>query len=305
MGVPVVKVMDFRKKYGNFTAVDGISFEVSKGEIYGILGPNGAGKTSTLECLEALRSPDGGIMEIMGINPARQPHKLRDIIGVQLQSSGLPDSMTVSEAMKFFSSYHGISPKYDLLERLGLEDKMSTQYHMLSGGQKRRLVLALAIAHNPAVLILDEPTAALDVQSRVELHSLMSELKEKGTTILLATHDMAEAEKMADRIAILLKGRIVAEGTPNEITATGSGLTKVSVRTAGTCLQNDSAVFINTEKHAVNDEYFIYYTSAPGPAVSQIIAYIASEGDTLIDLRVERPSLEERFLEITGVGGAK
>lgn len=304
MSEPIIKVKDFIKKYGKFTAVSGISFEVKKGEIFGLLGPNGAGKTSTLECLEGLRNADGGTMEIMGVDPCKQSGKLKDIIGVQLQSSGLPANITVREAMKFFSAYHGTAPRYDLLERLGLKEKMSTQYHMLSGGQQRRLVLALAITHNPAVVILDEPTAALDVQSRVELHELMSELKQNGTTIILATHDMAEAEKMSDRIAILLNGRIVATGTPKEITSTGSGLTKISVRTSGTSLKNTDSIFANITSHIISDDYFVYYTTSPGPAVMEIITHIDTNKDTLIDLRVERPSLEERFLEITGTGGA-
>lgn len=304
MNEPIVKVDNFVKRYGKLTAVSGISFEVYKGEIFGLLGPNGAGKTSTLECLEGLRNPDGGTMRIMGVDPARQHGRLRDIIGVQLQSSGLPSNITVYEAMKFFSAYHGTAPRYDLLERLGLKDKMSTQYHMLSGGQQRRLALALAISHNPAVVILDEPTAALDVQSRVELHDLMYELKQNGTTIILATHDMAEAEKMSDRIAILLKGKIAATGTPKEITSTGSGVTKISVRTSGPSLKNSSNSFTNIIRHNISDDYFVYYTTSPGPAVMEIISHIDSSKDTLIDLRVERPSLEDRFLEITGTGGA-
>jgi ABC-2 type transport system ATP-binding protein len=298
----VVKVKNFKKSYGSFTAVDSISFDVNKGEIFGLLGPNGAGKTSTLECLEGLRIPNGGEIEILGVNPVSQPGKLKDIIGVQLQSSGLPDSITVKEAMKLFSAYHGIAPRYDILERFNLGSKMSAQYHSLSGGQQRRLVLAIAVAHNPAVLILDEPTAALDVQSRVELHEIMKELRDKGTTIILATHDMAEAEKLSDRIAILLKGKIVALGTPKEITAAGSSLTKVSVRTFNGCLLNSKNIFEDVLNQTVSEEYFICYTPEPGSLVSKIIAHINSKGDTLIDLRVERPSLEERFLEITSVG---
>lgn len=301
----IVKVKDFKKNYGEFTAVKGISFEVQKGEIFGILGPNGAGKTSTLECLEGLRVPDGGTMEIMGINPAKHFHKLKDIIGVQLQSSGLPPSITVSEAMKVFSAYHNISPRYDLLERIGLKSKMNVQYQLLSGGEQRRLVLALAIAHNPSVVILDEPTAALDVQSRVELHELMKELRDKGTTIILATHDMAEAEKMTDRIAIMLNGEIVVTSTPKEITSSGSTLTKISVRTAGECLKTSKALFENITKQVTIEDYFVYYTSDPGLVVTQIINYITAQKDELIDLRVERPSLEERFLEITSIGGTK
>jgi len=283
--------------------VDGISFEVQRGEIFGLLGPNGAGKTTTLESLEGLRAPDGGILQVMGVDPTRESRKLRNLIGVQLQTSGLPDSMRVDEAMRFFCAYHGVAPRYDLLERLGLSDKTSAQYHTLSSGLQRRLELAVAVAHNPPVVLLDEPTAGLDVPSRIELHDLMRELQTGGTTIILATHDMAEAEKMADRVAILLRGRIAATGTPRELTATGAGLTKVSVLTEGHSLSETSVTFPAVSQQAFKDEYAIYYTTAPGPTVSAIIARIEAQGDTLIDLRVERPSLEERFLEITGTGG--
>ena len=305
MNDSIIEATDFRKTYGDLVAVDGISLEVKRGEIFGLLGPNGAGKTSTLETLEGLRSPDGGSLQVMGINPTREPHKLRKLVGVQLQTSGLPDSIRVNEAMELFCAYHNVAPNYDVLKRLGLEEKMSRQYYMLSAGQKRRLALALAIAHNPSVLFLDEPTAGLDVPSRIELHKLMGELKEADTTIMLATHDMAEAEKLADRVAILLRGRIVATGTPRELTATGSGLTKVSVRTSGSSLSDPDIAFPAVTQHSVKDEYTIYYSTDPGPTVSAIIAHIKEQKDTLVDLRVERPSLEERFLELTGTRNAE
>ncbi len=283
--------------------MDGISFEVQRGEIFGLLGPNGAGKTTTLESLEGLRAPDGGILQVMGVDPTRESRKLRNLIGVQLQTSGLPDSMRVDEVMRFFCAYHGVAPNYHLLDRLGLAEKMSAQYHTLSSGQKRRLELAVAVAHTPPVVFLDEPTAGLDVPSRIELHNLMRELQTGGTTIILATHDMAEAEKMADRVAILLRGRIAVTGTPRELTATGAGLTKVSVLTEGHSLSETSVTFPAVSQQAFKDEYAIYYSTDPGLTVSAIIAHIEAQGDTLIDLRVERPSLEERFLEITGTRG--
>ena len=283
--------------------MDGISFEVQRGEIFGLLGPNGAGKTTTLESLEGLRVPDGGFLQVMGVDPARESRKLRNLIGVQLQTSGLPDSMRVDEVMRFFCAYHGVAPNYHLLDRLGLAEKMSAQYHTLSSGQKRRLELAVAVAHTPPVVFLDEPTAGLDVPSRIELHDLMRELQTGGTTIILATHDMAEAGKMADRVAILLRGRIAVTGTPRELTATGAGLTKVSVLTEGHSLSETSVTFPAVSQQAFKDEYAIYYSTDPGPTVSAIIAHIEAQGDTLIDLRVERPSLEERFLEITGARG--
>ena len=300
----VIQVTDFRKTYGDFVAVDGISFEVGQGEIFGLLGPNGAGKTSTLESLEGLRAPDGGSVQVAGIDPTKEPRKLRNLIGVQLQSAGLPESITPDEAMKFFCAYHNVAPRFDLLERLGLKEKRNAQFYELSTGQKRRLALALAVAHDPQVLFLDEPTAGLDVGTRVELHNLMRELKAKGTTIILATHDMAEAEELSDRVAILLNRKIVTIGTPMEITATGAGLTKVSVRTQNSSLSDPALVFPAVSQRFSKDEYEIFFSTDIGPTVSAIIAQIEAQGDTLIDLRVERPSLEDRFLEITTGNGS-
>ncbi len=296
----IVTVQELTKKYGGKKVVDSISFSVVKGEIFGLLGPNGAGKTTTLECLEGIRHPDSGAMQIMGIDPVREPGKLRSLIGVQLQSGGLPATIKVREAMQFFSAYHKTAPRMDLLKRLDLEEKMEAEYHTLSTGQQRRLALALAIAHGPALLFLDEPTAGLDVASRSELHRLMMELKEEGTTIILSTHDMAEAEEMADRVAILLQGQIISIGTPRELTASGSGLTKISVRTANNTAE--AATFPAVARRIRKDEYTIFFSSDIGATVSAIIAQIEQKEDTLIDLRVERPTLEERFLELTKVG---
>jgi ABC-2 type transport system ATP-binding protein len=284
--------------------VGGISFEVGGGEIFGLLGPNGAGKTTTLECLEGLRKPDSGRMSVLGIDPGKDPAKLSRTVGIQLQTSGLPANMTVDEAMKFFCAYHGVAPRHDLIERMGLAEKRSTQFHQLSTGQQRRLALALAVAHNPPLIILDEPTAGLDVSTRVQLHALMDEMRSQGTTILLATHDMAEAEKMTDRVAIMLRGKIVAAGSPTELTAAGAGLTKVTVRTENSRLMQDEQVFPAVSQRVLKEDYAVFFSTDPGPTVAAVLAYIAEQGDKLIDLRVERPSLEERFLEITTSGAA-
>jgi ABC-2 type transport system ATP-binding protein len=299
---PAVEVNSFRKLYGELIAVDGIAFDVKPGEIFGLLGPNGAGKTSTLECLEGLRAPDAGTLRVGGIDPAREPRRLRDVIGVQLQSAGLPDTITPDEAMRLFCAYHRVPPRYDLLDRLGLEEKRRAQHAELSGGQQRRLALAIAVAHDPQVLFLDEPTAGLDVASRVELHDVMRERRAGGSTIVLATHDMAEAEAMADRVAILLRGRIAAIGTPREITATGAGLTRISVRTLSDCLSAPELHLPAVRRSTHDGDYRIYFSTDIGPTVAAIIGHVQDRDDTLVDLRVERPSLEERFLEITGSG---
>jgi ABC-2 type transport system ATP-binding protein len=299
MADSVVTVQNFRKVYGKLVAVDDVSFQVPAGQIFGLLGPNGAGKTSTLECLEGLRTPDGGTLSIGGIDPVHQSRLLRNVIGVQLQTSGLPATISVEEAMKLFCAYHQVAPRYDLLDRLNLAEKRSAQYQELSAGQQRRLALALAVAHHPRILFLDEPTAGLDVASRVALHDLMHQLQAEGTTIILATHDMAEAEAMADYITILLRGKIAAQGTPLEITASGGKLSKVTVRTEGGCLARRETAFPAITTHLVKDEYIIYYSTDIGSTVSAIIAYIEAQSDKLVDLRIERPSLEDRFLEIT------
>lgn len=305
MSTPIVTVQDFRKTYGEFTAVNNLSFDVMEGEIFGLLGPNGAGKTSTLECLEGLRKPDGGSLRIAGLDPASDSQKLRNVIGVQLQTAGLPESITPREAMKLFCTYHNIAPRFDLLERLGINEKDQAQFYELSAGQQRRLVLALAVAHDPKVLFLDEPTAGLDVASRVELHSLMKEMQSKGTTIILATHDMAEAEDMSDRVAILLGGRLATIGTPMQITATGVGLTKISVHTECSSLLHPVITFPSVQHFKVEDQYIIYFSANIGATLNEIMSSINFHKDTIVDLRVERPSLEDRFLEITNVGGAR
>lgn len=298
----VIKVKNLKKSYGDLAAVDDVSFEVNSGEIFGLLGPNGAGKTTVLEILEGLRKPDAGSIDLLGINPFHDNLQLKNIIGVQLQTSGLPGSMSVGEAIRFFCAYHSVPSRYDLIDRLGLKEKIHAQYETLSTGQQRRLSLILAVAHNPSIIILDEPTAGLDVDTRVELHSLMNEIKANGTTIMLATHDMAEAEKMADRVAILLQGKLVIIGTPIEITATGAGFTKISVCTENQSLIKSNMSFPDVSKFMVKDDYIIYFSTNPGPTVSRVISSIESLGDNLIDLRVERPTLEERFLEITQKG---
>lgn len=298
----MIEVSRFRKLYGDFVAVDDVSFDVRRGEIFGLLGPNGAGKTSTLECLEGLRTPNGGTLRVGDVDPAVAPLRLRNLIGVQLQSGGLPASITPDEAMRLFCAYHDVAPRYDLLERLGLREKRGVEFQELSTGMQRRLALALAVAHEPPVLFLDEPTAGLDVASRVELHTLMREYKGKGTTIMLATHDMAEAEELSDRVAILLKGQLVAVDTPLAITATGAGLTKVSVNTRSGSLLDDKVNIPAVSQHMVKEAYAIFFSTDIGQTVSAIINSVEREGDTLLDLRVERPSLEDRFLELTDGG---
>ncbi|HEY5683779.1 MAG TPA: ABC transporter ATP-binding protein [Acidimicrobiia bacterium] len=293
----VVTVDALGKTYGDVTALAGVSFDVRAGEVFGLLGPNGAGKTTTLECIEGLRPVTSGRLSVLGVDPTRDSRGLHTVVGVQLQDSGMPPHMTVEEALRFTCSYHGVPTREDLLERLGLDHKRTTRFSALSTGQKRRLALAMAVAHRPRLVILDEPTAGLDVPSRVELHQLIREMRADGTSFLLATHDMAEAEDLADRVAILVAGRIVAEGSPLELTAAGEGFTKISVRTrAGSLNLGDELPAVAVRRTV--DEYLVVFSREPSATVPAVFSRLAEAGDELIDLRVERPSLEERFLEL-------
>jgi ABC-2 type transport system ATP-binding protein len=305
MDETIVSVRGFRKCYGAAVAVRDLSFEVRRGEIFALLGPNGSGKTSTLESLEGLRRPESGSLTVAGIDPSRHQRKLSNLIGVQLQTSALPPAMTVDEAMSFFASYHGVPPRRDLVEKLGLAEKRGVQYARLSVGQQRRLALAIAVSHEPRVLFLDEPTAGLDVQSRVDLHAMVRELRDKGTTVVLATHDMAEAEKLADRAAILLLGELAAIGSPRQLTAAGNRKTRISVSTENGRLLDEDVLFADAVLKSRSDGYALYLSDAPGKVVAEILAWLDKAGDPLVDLRVERPTLEERFLEITSTDSAK
>ncbi len=296
---PAVSVRSLVKRYGETVAVAGISFDVREGEVFGLLGPNGSGKTTTFECLEGLRRRSEGSISVCDVDPEREPGRLGELIGVQLQAGGLPRTMTPVDAMTFFSAYRRRPPRLDLLERFGLSDSLDTRYEHLSTGLQRRLSLALAVAHDPQVLILDEPTAGLDVASRSELHLAIQELSAAGRTVLLATHDMAEAEQLTDRVAILLRGRIVATGSPRELTAASEGLTKVSIRTESMTVVGVYPPGGAGPARLMSDGYAVTFSQDPGPTVAALLEHASHAGDPLIDLRVERPSLEERFLELT------
>ena len=295
----MLRVERLRKSFGSLVAVDEVSFEVADGEIFGLLGPNGAGKTTTLECIEGLRTPDGGEISVMGIDPTTHPKRLASVIGVQLQESGLPATMTAGEALELFSRYHHRRAPLEVLERFGLADRRGVQYGQLSTGQRRRLALALAVAHSPRVLFLDEPTAGLDVVSRAELHELMRELRAEGITIVLSTHDMAEAEKLCDRIGIIIGGRLAIEGSPSRITAAGDRRTKIRVSSARGSVRDERPILAGASAAESEDGYAAFWSEAPADSVAAILRFLKERDDELVDLRVERPSLEERFMEIT------
>ena len=218
MADAVLTVKNLKKQYGDFQAVRGISFEVKRGEVFGILGPNGAGKTSTLEMIEGLRSIDGGSIILDGLNVAKQTTKVKRIIGVQLQASAFFTNMSLVELLRLFRDlYAADSDPMELLREVSLEEKAEDEVKSLSGGQKQRFSIAAALVNQPVVLFLDEPTTGLDPQARRNLWDLVQQIQKKGTTIVLTTHYMEEAEVLCQRVAIMDEGKIIALDEPNDL----------------------------------------------------------------------------------------
>ena len=214
----ILKVKDLRKRYGDNEAVKGISFEVKKGEIFGILGPNGAGKTTTLEMIETLREIDGGSATIDGVDVATEPYTIRGMIGVQPQTPGFQDKTKLTELIQMFAAAYGekVDPK-TFLDEVNLGDKADSFVENLSGGQKQRFSIVAALVHNPKVFFLDEPTTGLDPQARRNLWELIKEVRDRGISVILTTHYMDEAEILCDRIAIMDQGKIIALDTPKNL----------------------------------------------------------------------------------------
>lgn len=214
----IITVSDLVKKYDDFTAVNGINFKVSEGEIFGLLGPNGAGKTTTVEILEGLRKPSSGFAEIDGINIEKNTKAVKKIIGVQLQECSFFDKLTLFEIIEMFSVFYSSRPDIEnILEKVGLIEKRKSYYKTLSGGQKQRLSIAVALVNDPKVLFLDEPTTGLDPQARRNMWDLIENIRNSGKTIIITTHYMEEAEKLCDRVAIIDTGKIVTIDTPKAL----------------------------------------------------------------------------------------
>jgi ABC-2 type transport system ATP-binding protein len=219
-----IAVQGLTRRYGAVTAVDGISFDVKAGEIFGLLGPNGAGKTTTLECILGLNRPDAGRIAICGVDVLDDPRAAQANIGAVLQATGLQDKITPHEALDLFRSFYPKPVATEaLIDSFGLRRKQDAAYDTLSGGQKQRLALALAFVGDPQVLVLDEPTAGLDPQMRREVQDHIRAMKDAGRAVLLATHDMDEAERLCDRLAVIAGGRIVATGAPGDLIAGSQG----------------------------------------------------------------------------------
>lgn len=299
----IVKVEGLRKTYGATVAVDGVSFEVQEGEIFGMVGPNGAGKTTTIECLEGLRKPDAGMVRVLGLDPQSEGQALRVRTGMQLQSSNLPDRMKVWEALDLYSSFYPKAADWkELLVQLGLEEKRHTPFAKLSGGQKQRLFIALALLPDPQLIFLDELTTGLDPQARHAIWDLVREVRARGKTVFLTTHFMEEAERLCDRVAILDHGRIVALDTPAALIRGLGAEERVvfSVEGAlpadfGQALSGGTQVEVEGERVTVRGR-----NGRQVPLVSEVIGLLTAQGIRFRDLRTEQPNLEDVFLSLTG-----
>ncbi|NCT93704.1 MAG: ABC transporter ATP-binding protein [Chitinophagaceae bacterium] len=252
MARPIIQVADLHKKYGDFEAVKGISFEVMEGEIFGLLGPNGAGKSTTLEIIETLREKTSGTIKVAGFDLDKDPNEIKKIIGVQLQTSGYYPGLNLTELLELFAGLYNedIRP-LDLLERVNLVDKAKAKYKELSGGQKQRFSIATTLINKPRIIFLDEPTTGLDPQARRNLWDLIRDIRQKGTTVIITTHYMDEAEILCDRVAIVDSGRVIALNSPDklidELVATGFEKPK-EVKKA-----NLEDVFISLTGHALRE----------------------------------------------------
>lgn len=278
MPLPAITVHDLRKSYDGVEALRGVSFEVAEGEVFGLLGPNGAGKTTTVEILEGYRARDGGDALVLGHDPGQAPRALRERIGVVLQHSELVSNLTARELVRIFAGYYPRRRDVDeVLELVGLADKGAARVRTLSGGQKRRLDLALALVGDPDLLFLDEPTTGFDPTARRAAWEMIRSLRSLGTTILLTTHYLDEAQQLADRVAVIIAGRIVSLGSPAELIG-ASGRTEIRFRRDG--------------------ELVVLETDEPTRVLHELTAEALAAGRELEQLEVLRPTLEDVYLEL-------
>jgi ABC-2 type transport system ATP-binding protein len=291
-----VFVEDVRKAYGDLMAVDGVSLSVAEGEFFGILGPNGAGKTTTLEIIEGLRKPDSGTVRLLGEPPWPRRASLLPRIGVQLQASSFFEKLTAREQLETFASLYGVGAKraHEMLDLVGLTDKADTREDKLSGGQRQRLSIACALVHDPDVVFLDEPTAALDPQARRNLWDVLRAIQERGKTILYTTHYIDEAEILCDRVAIMDKGRILAEDRPAALVRGLDAPTHVILE-RGSLSTADAGGLPGAENVAEDELSLTISTRRPAEVLSAL-----SERQALAGLQVRTATLEDVFLDLTG-----
>jgi ABC-2 type transport system ATP-binding protein len=300
-GEPVIRVKDLKKYYGDVKAVDGVSFEVARGEVFGMLGPNGAGKTTTIEVLEGLRNPDSGVVEVFGLDVCKHPESIKQRIGVQLQSVSLYPRLTVTELLDLFGSFfdHHL-PTKQLIDAVDLQERADARSMNLSGGQQQRLSIALALVNDPDLVFLDEPTTGLDPQARRSLWDLVRGLQEKGKSVMLTTHYMEEAAELCDRVAIMDHGHILEMGTVPEL---------IGRRFKERAVFFDSSTLLPAEKLArlggvtrasQEDGQTVLYSKDVAATIGALLSMADDAKVEPKNLGIRQATLEDVFLDLTG-----
>ena len=311
-----INVDSLRKSYKAVTAVDGLSFQVEAGEIFGMVGPNGSGKTTTIECIEGLRQPDEGRISVLGLDPIKDIYELRERTGIQLQAANLPRRMRVGEALDLFASFYRQPRDWrPLMEELGLVDKERAYFSQLSGGQQQRLFAALALINKPEVVFLDELTTGLDPRARHKIWDLVREIREQGTTIFLTTHYMDEAERLCDRVGIIEQGRMIALDTPEQlvnslgmatrITFQVNGRTKLGRNTGGereigTAFDAAQVGVLDGVQRVEKEGDQVTIFGQGTQLIGAVVNSLEAEGVQFQNLRTEQANLEDVFLALTG-----
>ncbi|MEU6728950.1 ABC transporter ATP-binding protein [Nonomuraea wenchangensis] len=298
MESPAVEILDLVKRYGAGTALDGLALRAERGAVTAVLGPNGAGKTTTVEICEGFRTADAGTVRVLGLAPERP--ELRARVGIMLQSGGVPPAVRCGEWLRLVARFHArpLDPAA-LLARLGLAGHARTPYRRMSGGQQQRLSLAAAVIGRPELVFLDEPTAGLDPQARHACWELVGELRSAGVSVVLTTHHMDEAERLADHVVIIDQGRVVAEGTPASLTGAERQL-RFRARPGLTLEELLNALPAGSAAKESPAGHYIIEGQVGPELLATVTAWCAAEGVTADDLRIERRTLEDVFLELTG-----
>jgi ABC-2 type transport system ATP-binding protein len=300
-GSPVIRVRGLTKRYGEVQAVAGVDFDVAAGEIFGLLGPNGAGKTTTVEILEGLRAPDGGEVDVLGVDVTHGADELKPRIGVSLQTAALYPKLTVTEVLDLFRSFYARSrPTAELIEALDLGERKDAQTRVLSGGQRQRLAVALALVNDPELVFLDEPTTGLDPAARRSLWDLVLGLKAAGRTVLLTTHYMEEAEVLCDRLAIMDHGRILEMGTVDELVTKRFHERAVRFDRLPELTEAELAALPAVSSVKADGGEMLLYTRDVGPTIGALLALTERRGLEPQNLAIRRATLEDVFLDLTG-----